>query len=290
MGRLAFDDAGRLVGLGFSLGLTAGPADGAAEDRLPAPVIAFSLLGCNTPLSFAHFDGFLSSTSGSSVSGGGLAVSAGGGRLDPLSAGFLGSFRGETERNAFLCACWGGTFPPALSPGSAVSLAGSARLPAGSAGGNGSTRCSVDFLTSFRGDVDLRARRCTLLAGIFPPALDLGSVVSLGGSSADSAGSAGGVGLGGSSTGLRASLRGETDLMDLRRSCLVIIFPPASPVTMPLFHQFSMIRRCWGGGAGGSGSGSGSGSALGVGGTDGGSQLWILANASADGSSGSQGG
>ena len=208
--------------------------------------------------------------------------------MDPLSAGFLGSFRGETERNALLCACWGGTFPPALSPGSAVSLFGSARLPAGSAGGNGSTRGSVDLLASFRGDTDLRARRCPLLEGIFPPAVDLGSVVSLGGSSAGSAVSAGGVGLGGSSTGLRASLRGETDLMDLRRSCLVIIFPPASPVTRPLSHQFSMIRRCCGGGV--DGSGSGSGSVLGVGGTDGGSQLWILANASADGSSGSHGG
>ena len=225
MGRLAFDGAGRLVGLGFSLGLTAGPADGAAEDRLPAPVDDFSLLGCNTPLSFANTDGFLSSTSGSSVSGGDLAVSAGGGGLDPLSDGFLGSFRGETERNAFLCACWGGTFPPALSPGSAVSLVGSARLPAGSAGGNGSTRCSVDFLTSFRGDTDLRARRCTLLGGIFPPAGSLVSVASLG---VSSAGSAGGVGLGVSATGLLASFRGETDLIDLRRSCVAVIFPPPS--------------------------------------------------------------
>ena len=101
MGRLAFDGAGRLVGLGFSLGLTAGPADGAAEDRLPAPVDDFSLLGCNTPLSFAHLDGFLSSTSGSSVSGGDLAASAGGGGLDPLSVDFLTSLRGETDLLAF---------------------------------------------------------------------------------------------------------------------------------------------------------------------------------------------
>ena len=181
-----------------------------------------------------------------------------------------------------------GTFPPALGTAPVVSHSGSAGCGGGPAAGKGSTGGPADFLASFRGETDLRARRCTLWEGIFPPAVDLGSVVSLGGSSAGSAGSAGGVGLGGSSTGLRASLRGETDLMDLRRSCLVIIFPPASPVTRPLSHQFSMIRRCWGGGVGGSGSGSGS--VLGVGGTDGGSQLWILANASADGSSGSHGG
>ena len=144
---------------------------------------------------------------------------------------------------------------------------------------------SVDFLASFRGETDRIAFLCEFWAGNFPPALDLGSAASLGVSPAVSAG---GVGLGGSSTGLLASLRGETDLMDLLRSCLVVIFPPPSPVTSPLSHQFSMVRRCWGGGVGGSGSGSGS--ALGVGGTDGGSQLWILANASADGSSGSQDG
>ena len=126
------------------------------------------------------------------------------------------------------------------------------------------------------------------MGGIFPPALELGSGASLGGSSAGSAGSAGGVGLGASSTGLLASFLGETDLMDLLCSCLVVIFPP--PVTRALFHQLSMLRRCWGGGVGGSGSGSGSGSALGVGGTEGGSQLWTLANVSSDGSSGSQGG
>ena len=222
-GRLAVFDTGRLVGLGLSLGLTAGSAGGAAEDRLLAPVDDFSLLGFITPLSFDNIDGLRSSTSGSSASVGGLAVSAGGGRLDPLSMDFLASFRGETERIAFLCAFWGGIFPPALVPGSAISLVGSTRLDGGSAGGKGSACCPVDFLTSFRGDTDLRARRCTLLLGIFPPAGDLDSADSLG---ASSAGSAGGVGLGVSSTGLLASFRGETDLIDLRRSCLVVIFPP----------------------------------------------------------------
>ena len=210
------------------------------------PVDDFPLLGLIAPLILENTDGLRSSTSGSSASVGGTVVSAG----------------GETDRRARLCTFWGGIFPLALDPGSATSLGGSSRFNGGSAGGNGSDPLSVAFLASLRGDTDLRARLCTLLGGIFPPALDLGSVASLGGSSA---GSAGGVGLGASSTGLLASFLGETDLRDLRCSCLVVIFPP--PVTRALFHQLSMLRRCWGGGVGGSGSDSGS--ATGVGGIEG---------------------
>ena len=171
LGRLAVFGTGRLVGLGLSLGLTAGSAGGAAEDRLSAPVDDFPLLGLITPLIFDNIDGLRSSTSGSSASVGCTAVAAGGGRLDPLSVDFLASFRGETDRIARLCTFW---------------------------------------------------------VGIFLPALDLGSVASRGGSSAGSAGSAGGLGLGASSTGLLASFLGETDLMDRRCSCLIIIFPPPS--------------------------------------------------------------
>ena len=144
-GRLAAFDTGRLAGLGLSLGLTAGPAGGPAEDRLSAPVDDFPLLGLITPLIFENIDGLRSSTSGSSasvggtaVAAGGTAVAAGGGRLDPLSVDFLASFRGETDRIAFLCECWVGIFPPALGTAPVVSFAGSSRVDGGPAGGRGS--------------------------------------------------------------------------------------------------------------------------------------------------------
>ena len=60
-----------------------------------------SLLCLNTCLTLVITDDFRSSTSGSSVSGGGFAVSAGGGGLDPLSVAFLASLRGETDLLAF---------------------------------------------------------------------------------------------------------------------------------------------------------------------------------------------
>ena len=60
------------------------------------------LLCLNASLTLVNTDGLRSSTSGSSVSGGGLAVSAGGGGLDPLSVDFLTSLRGETDLLAFL--------------------------------------------------------------------------------------------------------------------------------------------------------------------------------------------
>ena len=138
-GRLVVFVTGRLVGLGLSLGLTAGSAGGAADDRLSAPVAVFPLLGFITPLSFDHVDGLRSSTSGSSASGGGLTVPAGGGGLDLLSVGFLASFRGETDHIAFLCEFWAGIFPPALGIAPVVSCAGSSRLGGGPAGGEAST-------------------------------------------------------------------------------------------------------------------------------------------------------
>ena len=228
----------------------------------------FPLLGLINPLILDATDGFRSSTSGSSASVGGPAGSAGGNGLDPLSVDFLASFLGDTDLRARLCTLLGGIFPPALVPGSAVSLGGSAGPNGGSAGGKGLEPFSVDFLASFLGDPARSARRCTLLGGIFPPALGSCSPVSLGGSVG---GSAGGVGLDASSTGLLASFLGETDLRDLLCTFLGGIFPP--PVTMALSHQLSRLRRGWGDGVGGSGSDSGSGSATGVGGTEGWSQL-----------------
>ena len=132
-GRLAALETGRLDGLGLSLGLTADPAGGAADDRLSAPVDDLPLLGLSTSLTLVNMDGLRSSTSGSSASGGGLAVSAGGGGLDPLSAGFLASLRGETDLLAFRWEFWAGIFPPALGIAPVVSHAGSSGFGGGPA-------------------------------------------------------------------------------------------------------------------------------------------------------------
>ena len=224
---------GRLVGLGLSFSLTAGPAGGAAEDLLDGPVGGFSLLDLKDW-------SLLASTLDASL-------------ILALAVGFLSS------------------------------TSGSAGSSGGSAGGSGLEPLSVDFLVSFLGDTDRRARRCTFLGGILPPALGPCPATSFGGSAG---GSAGGVGLGGSSAGLLASFLGDTDLRALLCMRLVGIFPPF--VTMSLSHQLFLLRRGWGDGVGGSGSGSGS--AAGVGGADGWSQLYTPARVSSVGSSGSQGG
>ena len=139
LGRLAFDPAGRLAGLGLSSGSTAGPAGGAAEDRLPAPIDNFFWMDFTPPVIFDNLDFFLNSTSGSSAVGGGCLFSAGGGGLDPLFPGFLASLRGETDLMAFLWEFWAGIFPPALGIAPVVSHAGSSRVGGGPAGGKGST-------------------------------------------------------------------------------------------------------------------------------------------------------
>ena len=82
-GRLAALETGRLDGLGLSLGLTADSAGGAADDHLSAPVDDLPLLGLSASLTLVNMDGLRSSTSGSSVSGGGFAVSAGGAGWTP---------------------------------------------------------------------------------------------------------------------------------------------------------------------------------------------------------------